>query len=123
WAVQNAVINALVCMAWVMVHHIPDLEADRMATPIKRTRDVWFADKFGVGYARLPAYIYFMMAGFCILWVFLVRILEGVILIFLFSFVLFLVIRINPIHHQQVTKYEKMLLLLAIVIAVILGVF
>src|SRR5699024_12042021 len=33
WAVQNAVINALICMAWVMVHHIPDLEADQKAEP------------------------------------------------------------------------------------------
>lgn len=123
WAVQNAVINALVCMAWVMVHHIPDLEADRMATPIKRTSVVWFANKFGVNYAPLPALIYFMMAGFCTIWLFPNRSLAGIILILLFSFALFLVSHINPKDHQQVTKYEKLLLLLAIVIAITLGIF
>jgi len=123
WAVQNAVINALVCMAWVMVHHIPDLEADRMATPIKRTSVVWFANKFGVGYARMPALIYFVMAGFCAIWLLPDRSLAGVILILLFTFALFLVSHINPKDHQQVTKYEKILLLVAIIIAVTLGIF
>lgn len=35
WAYQNAIINAFICMAWVMVHHIPDVQADRQANPVK----------------------------------------------------------------------------------------
>src|SRR5699024_1353875 len=37
WAFQKALIIARVCMAWVMVHHIPDSYADRMANPVKQT--------------------------------------------------------------------------------------
>src|SRR5699024_10315236 len=46
WAYQNALVNAFVCMGWVMVHHIPDIKSDQMATPIKRTSVVWFVEKF-----------------------------------------------------------------------------
>ena len=61
-------INALFCMAWVMVHHIPDLEADKRAVPMKRTSVVWFVDTFGLYYARFPAFIYLLTALFCGLW-------------------------------------------------------
>lgn len=33
WAWQNALINAIWCIAWVMIHHVPDIPADRRATP------------------------------------------------------------------------------------------
>lgn len=123
WAVQNAVINALVCMTWVMVHHIPDLDADRMAKPIKRTSVVWFVDRFGLSYARFPALLYIFGAGLFTIWLFPERLLAGILLIFLLLFALFLVLKIDPKNDQQVTNYEKMLLLLAIIIAVVLGVF
>src|SRR5699024_5119457 len=55
WAYQNAVINALVCMGWVMVHHIPDVEADMQAVPKKKTSVVWFVERFGIESARIPA--------------------------------------------------------------------
>src|SRR5699024_485804 len=42
WAFQHAIINALICMSWVMVHHIPDIKADQRAVPQKRTSVVWF---------------------------------------------------------------------------------
>src|SRR5699024_5744265 len=63
WAVQNATINALVCMGWVMVHHIPDIEADQQAAPVKRTSVVWFVDQFGLTFARAPAFLYFLLTG------------------------------------------------------------
>src|SRR5699024_1071210 len=44
WGWQNAFINALWCMSWVMVHHIPDMEADKKAVPLKRASVVWSAD-------------------------------------------------------------------------------
>lgn len=123
WAVQNAVINAFVCMGWVMVHHIPDLDADRQAIPKKRTSVVWFVEKFGINFARFPAFIYLTMAGLCAIWLGLDRLWAGLILIGMISYALFLVAKMHPENHEQVTNYEKILLLLAILIAVVLGVF
>lgn len=123
WAVQNAIINAFVCMAWVMVHHIPDIDADRMATPMKRTSVVWFVDTFDLRFARFPALIYFFMAALCAIWLFPERLWAGIALICLLLYALVLVIKMDAKNHQQVTNYEKILLLLAIIIAIVLGVF
>lgn len=123
WAIQNATINALICMGWVMVHHIPDLEADRRATPVKRTTVVWFADKFGLTYARFPAFLYVLMAGLCAIWVGIDRPVAGLLSLGVIVFALFLTTRMDPKDLQQVTSYEKILLLLAVMIALILGVF
>lgn len=123
WAIQNALINALICMGWVMVHHIPDLEADRQAVPMKRTSVVWFADKFGIKYARFPAFLYIFIAGLCLIWVSIERPLAALLSMTMTIVALFLILKMNPKNLQQVTGYEKMLLLLAVIIAVILGVF
>lgn len=123
WAFQNAVINAFVCMAWVMVHHIPDLNADREAIPKKRTSVVWFVDKLGLKYARIPALLYFVLAGICALWLGFDRFWAAIILTSMISYALFLVVKINPENIRQVTNYEKILLVLAISIATMLGIF
>lgn len=122
WAVQNAVINALICMAWVMVHHIPDLEADRQATPVKQNTVVWFADAFGLSYARVPALLYLFMAGLCTIWLGFNRLWAGLFLILIISIGLYFMMKMDVTDIQQVTNYEKFLLLLAIVTAVILGI-
>lgn len=123
WAVQNATINALICMGWVMVHHIPDLEADRQATPIKRTSVVWFVDNFGLKFAPFPAFLYILIAGLCVIWVSSTRPLAAILSMSAIICALFLVAKMDPKNLEQVTAYEKALLLLAVVIALILGVF
>jgi len=122
WAVQNSIINALICMGWVMIHHIPDLEADRRAIPIKRTSVVWFVDKFGLSYARFPGFLYVFMAGICMFWVGLERPWAALLSLSLILCALFLILKIDPKNIHQVTHYEKLLLLLAVMIAVTLGV-
>src|SRR5690625_6731749 len=47
WGWQNAFINALWCMSWVMVHHIRDMEADWKVSSVKSTRVVWSEDIVG----------------------------------------------------------------------------
>ena len=123
WSVQNAVINALFCLAWVMVHHIPDIEGDRQAVPVKKTTVVWFADQFGRGYARYPALIYLLMTGLCAVWLGFDRIWAAGGVVLFASIGIFLVWKINPSNIPQVTAYEKILLLLAIVTALWLGIF
>ncbi len=122
WAMQNAVINALFCLAWVMVHHIPDLEADQRAMPKKRTSVVWFVEMFGVYYARFPALIYLFLAGLCAFWLGLDRLWAAVGLFIIISIAMFLVWKMDVKNHHQVTHCEKLLLLLAMITAVGLGV-
>lgn len=123
WAYQNAIINALVCMAWVMVHHIPDIEADRKATPMKQTSVVWFVDRFGMKFARMPAMIYFAVAAVCSIWLFMDRLWTGVIVLLLLVIAILCVWKITPNKLQQVTNIEKFLLLIAVVIGIGLGIF
>lgn len=123
WAIQNAVINALICMVWVMVHHIPDLDADRMAIPIKRTSVVWFVEKLGLKYARFPALLYILITGLLVVWLFPERAIAGLILLGLLLLAFILVIKMDLSNNEQVSNDEKKLLLIAIVIAIVLGIF
>lgn len=123
WAMQNAVINAFFCLAWVMVHHIPDLDADKRAIPMKRTSVVWFTNKFGLYYARIPALLYLLAAGLCALWIGTDRIWATISLVITIVIAVFFVMKVNVSDHQQVTFCEKILLLLAMITAVSLGIF
>ena len=123
WAYQNAVINALVCMGWVMVHHIPDIEADKKATPVKRTSVVWFVDKFGLRFAGFPAMIYYGLALLYSTWLLKDRFWTGIIVIGLLFIAILFINKIQANKVQHVTKLEKILLLLAIIIAITLGIF
>ncbi|WP_416150766.1 prenyltransferase [Salipaludibacillus sp. HK11] len=123
WAMQNAVINALICLSWVMVHHIPDLEADKQAVPMKQTSVVWFATKFGLYYSRIPALLYLFIAGLSAIWLGLDRIWAAGGIVIIITFAMFLVLKMNVEDTQQVTFYEKILLLLAMITAIGLGVY
>lgn len=123
WAWQNALINAIWCMTWVMVHHIPDRHADRKAQPIKRTSVVWAEDKFGEIGAKLPALLYFIFVGTLLVWMAFTRpigaIGAGVILIY----GIYLIMKMDVEDVEKVTSIEKVLLLLAFVTAIWIGVF
>jgi len=123
WAYQNALINGLICMTWVMIHHIPDLEADRAASPKKETSIVWFIEKFGLNFAKYPALIYYLLALLFTVWILFSRFWTGLIVIILLLIGLFFINNIRPTDIDQVTKIEKIILLSAIVIAIVLGIF
>lgn len=123
WAMQNAVINGLICLAWVMVHHIPDLDADKKAVPVKQTSVVWFTTTFGLYYSRFPAVIYLSMAGLCALWLGFDRVWAAGGLSIIIVSALYLVLKMKVEDHEQVSKYEKILLLLAMTTAIWLGIF
>lgn len=124
WAVQNAWINALYCISWVMVHHIPDLEADRGASPVKRTSVVWAADRFGPAFARLPAIAYFALIGVSALWFAGTGrpIAAGIVLVAAALSVYWLA-RVDVQDAAAVTACEKKMLLTAMVLAIGLGIF
>lgn len=123
WAWQNALINAIWCMAWVMVHHIPDRYADQKATPLKQTSVVWAENTFGAKGAKLPAVLYFILVGLLLLWTALTRpagaIGAGIFLVYAFC----LIIKMDMDDVEKVTSDEKKLLLLAAATAIWLGIF
>ncbi|MFD1038974.1 prenyltransferase [Virgibacillus byunsanensis] len=123
WALQNAIFNALFCLAWVMVHHIPDREADRMATPIKQTSVVWAEEKFGAAFSRLPALLYFALVGLCAVWLGTDRIWAMIGTLAVVGTAIFLVLRMQIDDPYQVSAYEKIILILAMINGVWLGIF
>ncbi|SEA31806.1 1,4-dihydroxy-2-naphthoate octaprenyltransferase [Thalassobacillus cyri] len=123
WVLQNAVINALFCIAWVMIHHIPDRDADRKAVPTKKTSVVWSVERFGTAFSRLPALVYFGLTGLCALWLGLDRLWAAVGLVIMTGAAVFLIFKMDVEDHQQVSACEKAILILAMVNAVWLGIF
>ncbi|SEQ49100.1 1,4-dihydroxy-2-naphthoate octaprenyltransferase [Virgibacillus subterraneus] len=123
WALQNALINALFCLAWVMVHHIPDREADRNASPIKKTSVVWAYEKFGSAFSRLPALLYFTLVGLCAVWLGTDRIWAMIGTLAVVGTAIFLVLKMQIDNHYQVSAYEKIILILAMINGVWLGIF
>lgn len=123
WAWQNALVNAVWCMAWVMVHHIPDRHADRKALPIKRTSVVWAEDRFGKQAAKLPALLYFILVGLLLSWMAITRPLGGLGAGMILLYGIYLVFKMDIENVEEVTKVEKLLLLFAFITAIWLGVF
>jgi 1,4-dihydroxy-2-naphthoate octaprenyltransferase len=61
WAA--ATLQALISVAWVMQHHLPDVPADLRAKPPKLTTPAWLALRRGQPAARLVAVSYFLAAA------------------------------------------------------------
>ncbi|MDL4843174.1 prenyltransferase [Aquibacillus rhizosphaerae] len=123
WALQNAMINGLFCIAWVMVHHIPDRDADKRAFPLKRTSVVWASEKFGMGFSRFPALLYFFLTALCAFWLGFSRLCAMIGLAAILSTAIFLVIKMDINNDEQVSAFEKIILILAMVNGIWLGIF
>ena len=123
WGWQNAFINALWCMSWVMVHHIPDMEADKKAVPLKRTSVVWSADMFGMRGTCYPAILYLGLIGVFALTMMLTRPVAGIMVIVLVAYGIYMIVKMDFFDPEAVTAVEKKLMLLAMTTAVGLGIF
>ncbi|WP_143833257.1 prenyltransferase [Oceanobacillus timonensis] len=123
WAWQNGLINAIWCMAWVMVHHIPDRHADRKAVPFKQTSVVWAENIFGARGAKLPAMLYFIIVGLFLLWTALTRPVGAIGAAILLVYAIYLMIKMDIDDIEKVTNDEKKLLLSAFATAIWLGLF
>ncbi|WP_411344414.1 prenyltransferase [Paenibacillus sp. WLX1005] len=124
WSVQNAIINALYCIAWVMVHHIPDLDADRQASPVKCTSVVWSADRWGIEFSRVPALVYMVLIALCGIWLAISgRYIAAVGICIIVLLSIWWIWTMDVQQPDSVTACEKKLLLLAIAGAVLLGIF
>lgn len=123
WAWQNSLVNTLVCLAWVMVHHIPDRQADRQARPSKRTTVVWAEDFFGKRAAKLPALLYYIFVGILLLWIAFTRPIGGIGAGVVLVYGIYLIAKMNIEDVREVTIVEKRLLLFAFGTALWLGIF
>ncbi|WP_018131389.1 prenyltransferase [Effusibacillus pohliae] len=61
WA---AAIHSLLCVAWLMQHHLSDIDADLEATPRKMTTVAYVAARWGKQAAPYVAAAYFLLAAF-----------------------------------------------------------
>lgn len=122
WAWFNAVINAIWCMAWVMVHHIPDIEADKRARPVKNTSVVYVVDKWGKKSAQMPALFYLLMIGGILIFMMWMRPIASIISLVLILVTVYLLFRMHNDDVEAVTAVEKLMLVMASITAIVLGV-
>lgn len=62
-AMAAAVLHGLLCVCWLMQHHLPDWWRDLQATPPKRTTIASLAGRLGLERARLLVVAYFMFTA------------------------------------------------------------
>lgn len=123
WAWQNGLINAIWCIAWVMVHHIPDRHADRKANPIKRTSIVWAEDIFGEKAMKGIVLFYFTLVGILLIWISFTRPLAALLAAIILIYSIYLTLKMNVNDVEEVTKIEKKLLFMAFTTAICIGIF
>ncbi|MGP4039045.1 prenyltransferase [Gracilibacillus sp. D59] len=123
WAWQNALVNAVWCMAWVMFHHIPDRHADQKAKPMKRTSVVWAVERMGTKGAKFPVLLYFMIVGLLFIWIACTRPVAAIGVGIILVYAIWIVLRVNGENVEELTAVEKRLLCLALAIAIWLGIF
>ncbi|MCD2137365.1 prenyltransferase [Salinicoccus halitifaciens] len=121
WAWFNAAINAIWCMAWVMVHHIPDMDADQRAKPVKNTSVLYAANRWGRRAAHLPAVLYLAIIGVLAVIMTFTRPLAGIITLILIIITILMLFDTDKRDVEAVTATEKKMLIMAALTALMLG--
>ncbi|WP_020006771.1 prenyltransferase [Salinicoccus albus] len=123
WAWFNAIINALWCMAWVMVHHIPDIEADRQANPRKITTVVYAVNSGGRKFAHLPSVFYLLIILIILIIMILTRPVASILSLIMILITLRALFTMHNNDVEAATAVEKQMLITAGLTAVVLGIF
>lgn len=123
WAWQNGLINAIWCIAWVMVHHIPDRHADRKAQPLKRTSIVWAEDIWGEKAMKGIVFFYFTLVGILLVWTAFTRPIAAILAAILLIYSVYLIFKMDVNDVENITKTEKTLLFIAFATAICMGFF
>jgi 1,4-dihydroxy-2-naphthoate octaprenyltransferase len=121
WAWFNASINAIWCMAWVMVHHIPDMDADQKARPVKNTTVLYSANRWGRRAAHWPAVLYLVIIGVLAVIMTSMRPLAGLLTLILIIVTILMLFDTDKSDVEAVTETEKKMLILAALTALMLG--
>ncbi len=122
WAWFNAAVNAVWCMAWVMVHHMPDIDADQRARPVKRTTVLYAANKWGRRAAHMPAVTYLTVVVVLAVIMTSTRELAGLVTLILSIVTILMLFDMKNSDVGAVTSVEKKMLIMAAVTAIFLGV-
>lgn len=56
------IVQNTLALGWVMQHHVPDIDADLAAIPVKLTTPVYFYLRWGRRYVMAPSAMYFALA-------------------------------------------------------------
>ena len=121
WAWFNAGINAIWCMAWVMVHHIPDIDADQRARPVKLTTVLYAANKWGRRAAHMPAVLYLILVAVLAVIMTSTRGLAGLVTQIISIVTVLMLFDMKNRDVEAVTAVEKKMLIMAAVTAIFLG--
>lgn len=121
WAWFNAIINAIWCMAWVMVHHIPDIDADQRARPVKLTTVLYAANRWGRRAAHVPAVVYLIMVAVLAVIMTSTRELAGLGTLIISIVTVLMLFDMKNGDVEDVTAVEKKMLIMASVTAIFLG--
>lgn len=121
WAWFNAAINAVWCMSWVMVHHMPDIDADQRARPVKRTTVLYAANRWGRRAAHLPAVTYLIVVAALAVIMTSTRELAGMVTLILSIVTVLILFDMKNSDVEAVTSAEKKMLIMAAFTAVFLG--
>lgn len=132
WAYDLALVHALLSVAWLMVHHIPDVAADLQAEPKKWTTVAWCVSKFKAGSCLrngrtipcevMPACCYWVLGGLVLGWRILpVSIPAGVGGILLWCIGLISLLKANPRNVASCTRLERGLISYTVLCSLWLG--
>ncbi len=61
--IVGAVLHGLLCVSWLMQHHLPDWQRDLQANPPKLTTIAWLAQRVGLPRARGLVVFYFLLTS------------------------------------------------------------
>lgn len=121
WAWFNAIINAVWCMSWVMVHHIPDIDADQRARPVKNTTVLYAVNRWGRRAAHMPAVLYLVVIAVLAVVMTSTRELAGMVTLVLAIVTVLMLFDMKKNDVEAVTAVEKKMLIMASVTAILLG--
>lgn len=121
WAWFNAAINAVWCMSWVMVHHIPDIDADQSARPVKNTTVLYAVNRWGRRAAHMPAVLYLILVAALAVVMTSTRELAGMVTLVLSIVTVLMLFDMKNRDVEAVTAVEKKMLIMASVTAIFLG--
>ncbi len=121
WAWFNAAINAVWCMSWVMVHHIPDVDADQRARPVKHTTVLYAVNRWGRRAAHMPAVFYLILIAALVVLMTATREFAGMVTLILSIVTVLMLFDMKNGDVEAVTAVEKKMLIMASVTAIFLG--
>ena len=104
-----------------MVHHIPDIDADQRARPVKNTTVLYAVNRWGRRAAHMPAVLYLVVISALAVVMTSTRELAGMVTLILAIVTVLMLFDMKNKDVEAVTAVEKKMLIMASVTAIVLG--